>query len=230
MFPLVPLTREPTRTLALDPGASGSALIPADTSLPSRDSGHFPDFPWPGSPWLAHGSSLHGDWFPSPTGLLLGVCCPISPVPLLSPPRDVPFPSATSRHWPRPHTSPLIPCLYPTGPPAMPWRAPTGSSFIRGPFRASCTGRPYPAPLCLGGLIPTGHFGDPSSWPRPRFRSHYPCLYPTGPPASYVYTPPCRLQPCGACRQLHFLPLAPIASIPSPAACSLSAVCPLAVH
>ena len=71
-FPRVPLTREPTCTQAIDPGISTSALTPADTSRPSRSSGHFPDFPWSGSPWLAHGSPLHGDWFPNPMGLLLG--------------------------------------------------------------------------------------------------------------------------------------------------------------
>ena len=71
-FPQVPLTREPTCTQAIDPGTSGSALTPADTSRPSRSSGHFPDFPLPGSPWLAHGSPPDGDWFPNPTGLLLG--------------------------------------------------------------------------------------------------------------------------------------------------------------
>ena len=71
-FPLVPLTCELTCTQAIDPGISRSTLTPVDTSRPSRNSGHFPDFPWRGSPWLAHGSPLHGDWFPNPTGLLLG--------------------------------------------------------------------------------------------------------------------------------------------------------------
>ena len=140
-FPQVPLTCEPTCTQAIDPGTSGSTLTPADTSLPSRSSGHFPDFPWPGSPWLAHGSPLHGDWFPNPTGLLLSILrLPSFPG---SQPCDVPFPCATSRHPSRPipraprlpillgllcgpsHTPfsvpspfPIIPCLYPTGPPA----------------------------------------------------------------------------------------------------------------
>ena len=42
----------------------------------------------------------------------------------------------------------LIPCLYPTGPPATLWRGPTGSSSIRGQFCAPSTGRspPVPAP------------------------------------------------------------------------------------
>ena len=41
----------------------------------------------------------------------------------------------------------LIPCLYPTGPPATLWRGPSGSSSIRGPFRAPSTGRSLPAPF-----------------------------------------------------------------------------------
>ena len=40
----------------------------------------------------------------------------------------------------------LIPCLYPTGPPATLWHESTGSSFIRGTFRAPSTGGAPPAP------------------------------------------------------------------------------------
>ena len=86
-FPLVPLTREPTCTQAIDPGISRQ----------SRSSGHFPDFPWSGSPWLAHGSPLHGDWFPNPTGLLLGAlglpAYPLSHSPLPHPGTG-PFPAS----------------------------------------------------------------------------------------------------------------------------------------
>ena len=71
-FPRVPLTLEHTCTQAIDTGASGSTFSPADTSQPFRILGHFSDFPWPGCPWLAHGSLLHGGWFLNPTGLLLG--------------------------------------------------------------------------------------------------------------------------------------------------------------
>ena len=74
-FPLVPLTREPTCTQAIDPRISRSTLTPADTTRLSWSSGHLSDFPWPGSPWLADGSPLHGDWFPNPMGLLYGVFC-----------------------------------------------------------------------------------------------------------------------------------------------------------
>ena len=96
-FPLVPLTREPTCTQAIDPGISRSTLTPADTSRPSRSSGHFPHFPWSGSPWLAHGSPLNGDWFPNPTGLLLGAfglpAHPMSQSPLPHPDTG-PFPAS----------------------------------------------------------------------------------------------------------------------------------------
>ena len=81
-FSLVPLTREPACTQAIDPGISRSSPTPADTSPPSRNSGHFSDFPWSGSPWSAHGSPLHGDWFLNPTGLLLGAFrLPAHPIP-----------------------------------------------------------------------------------------------------------------------------------------------------
>ena len=184
-FPLVPLTREPTCTQAIDPGISRSTLTPADTSRPSRSSGHFPDFPWPGSPWLAHGPPLHGDWFPNPTGLLLRFRPPC--------PSHVPFPFASSRHrpvpsvpwtpypvgplcgpshtpFPAPSPCPFIPCLYPTRSPATLWRWPTGASSFRGPLHALSTGRSLP------GLIPGLSCG-----PIP---SLIPCLYPTGPPAT----------------------------------------------
>ena len=116
--PRVPLTREPTRTQAIDLGASRSTLTPADTSRPSRSPGHFPDFPWSGSPWLAHGSPLHGDRFPNPMGLLFGALCRSRfPAPL-SQPRDAPFPCATPR--PRPNPLTLFPyslCVF------IPYRA-----------------------------------------------------------------------------------------------------------
>ena len=96
-FPLVPLTREPTCTQAIDPGISRSTPTPADTSLPSRSSGHFPVFPWPGSPPLAHGSPLHGYRFPNPMGLLLGAfglpALPMSHSPLPHPVTG-PFPAS----------------------------------------------------------------------------------------------------------------------------------------
>ena len=92
-FPLVLLTHEPTCTQAIDPETPGSTLTPADTSRPSRCSGHFSNFLWRGSPWLALGSQLHGDWFPNATGLLLGA------FGLSSHPMSF-FPFATSHHRP----------------------------------------------------------------------------------------------------------------------------------
>ena len=118
-FPLVPLTREPACTQAIDPGFSRSTLTPADTSRPSRSSGHFPDFPWPGSPWSAHGSPLHGDWFPNPMGLLLGAfglpALPMGHSPLPHPGTG-PFPASHGlptpsggRSWSITTTTPLAP-------------------------------------------------------------------------------------------------------------------------
>ena len=204
--------------------------------------------------WLAHGSPLADDWFPNSTGLLLGAICP--PSFPSSQPRNVPFPFATSRHPARPiprvpcfpvllgllcgpcHTLCLVPSPFPIPhpvciphrPPETEWGDPTGSFSIRGPFGAPCTGCSYPAPLCLGGLIPTGPGGGPFYWPRPPFPSRYLCLYPTGPPASFVFSPPCCLLPCVTCLRLLFLSRAPIAPTRSPAASLLCAVRPPAVN
>ena len=102
-FPLVPLTREPKRTQAIDQWTSGSTLTLADTSRPSWCSGHFPDFRWSGSPWLAHGSPLHGDWFPNPTGLLLGAFgLPSHPMSHSPMPHPVAGPFSASRGLPTP--------------------------------------------------------------------------------------------------------------------------------
>ena len=120
-FPEVPLTRELTCTQAIDPGISRSTPTPADTSRPSQSSRHLPAFPWSDSPWLAHGSPLHGDWLPDPTGLLLGAfglpAHPMSHSPLPHPgtgpfpaSRGLPTPSggcaalATRRSPSRPHS------------------------------------------------------------------------------------------------------------------------------
>ena len=119
-------------------------------------------------------------------------------------PSHVPFPYATSRHRPIasvpwtpypagllcgpshtpfsvPSPFPIIPSLYPTGPPATLWRGPTGSSSILGPFRAPSRGRSLPAPA----PFPCAAAPAYSPWllcgPIP---SLIPCLYPTGPPAT----------------------------------------------
>ena len=194
---LVPLTREPTCTQAIDPGISRSTLTPADTSRPSRSSGHFPDFTWPGSPWLAHGSPLHGDWFPNPMGLLLGAfnlpALPMSHSPLLHPlNRPVPSvpwtpypfgPLCGPSHTPFPALSscPSIPCLYPTRSPATLWRWPTGASSFQAPFRAPSTGRSLPAPVPFACAAALASSPGLSCGPIP---SLIPCLYPIGPPAT----------------------------------------------
>ena len=190
-FPLV---------LRSHPGISRSTLTPADTSRPSQSSGHFPDFPWPGYPWLAHGSPLHYDWFPNPMGLLLGafglLALPMSDSPLPHPgtgpfpaSHGLPTPSgrcaalATRPSPPRPLvpasrlcTPPgrLLPCgAGPLGP------LPSGDRFVRLARVA-----PFPPPS----LSPV-----PRPWPNPLG-----CLAAPSHPSSRVYTPPSGQQPCGA--------------------------------
>ena len=98
--------------------------------------------------------------FPFPRGCCLALMAS-HPIPFSVPLRHIPSAAQSPRRvvsqshgavvWPVPHPCPSpvtpshpIPCLYPTGPPATPWRGPTGSSSIRGPFRARCTGRSSP--------------------------------------------------------------------------------------
>ena len=158
-FPLVPLTREPTCTQAIDPGISRSTLTPADTSRPSRSSGHFPDFPWSSWPMVHH---FIANGFPIPWGCCLvfsaslSIPCPIPlcllPAPALS---QRPMDSITlgllcgssPTPFPAPSPCPFIPCLYPTGSPATLWRGLTGAPSFRGPLRALSTGRSLPAPV-----------------------------------------------------------------------------------
>ena len=79
--PQVPLTRKATFTQAIDLGCSATTLTPAEASRLSWSPGPSTDFPSSGPPALAHVSSLHGDWFPDPMGLLLGgFCRPFYPV------------------------------------------------------------------------------------------------------------------------------------------------------
>ena len=118
-FPLVPLTREPTCTQAIDPGISRSTLTLADTSRPSRSWGHFPDLPWSGSAWLACCSPLHGDWFPDPTGLLLGAFgLPAHPMSLspLPHPGTGPFPASHGLPTPSGRCAALAACPSPPRP------------------------------------------------------------------------------------------------------------------
>ena len=223
-FPLVPLTREPTCTQAIDPGFSRSTLIPADTSRPSRSSGHFPDFSWSGSPWLAHGSPLHGDCFPNPMRLLLGAfglpALPMSHFPL---PHSVTGPFPASHGLPTPSgrcvalatrpspPRPLVPssrvytppgCLLPCG--AGPLEPlPSGDRFVR-----------------LARVTP---FPPPSLFPVPRPRPNpLGCRAASSHPSSRVYTPPGCQQPCGAGRLdphpsgERFVRLARVALLPPP--------------
>ena len=127
-------------------------------------------------------------------------------------------PGAVVRPWPHSLLGPvpffpsLIPCLYPTRPPATLWRRPTGFSSIWGPFCAPCTGRSLPVPFCLGGLFPSGPVTGPSSWPRPTF-PRYPCPFLTWSPAFSSFFSRANRGPSSA----------PFAPTRSPAACSLCA-------
>ena len=199
-LPLVPLTREPTCTQAIDPGFSRSTLTPADTSRPSRSSGHFPDFPWPGSPWLAHGTPLHGDWFPNPMGLLLGAfglpALPMSHSPLPHPGTG-PFPASHGLPTPsgrcaalatRPSPPrPLVPASRVSTPPGR--LLPCGAGPLGPlPSRDRCMRLARVAPFSLPSLPPV-----PRPWPIPPG-----CLAAPSHPSSRVYTPPGRQQPRGA--------------------------------
>ena len=197
-LPLVPLTRELTCTQAIDPGISMSTLTPADTSRPSRSSGHFPDFPWSGSPWLAHGSPLHGDWFPNPKGLLLGAfglpAHPMSHSPLPHPgtglfPASLGLPTLSGRcaalaTRPSP-PRPLVPSSRVYTPPGR--QQPCGA----GPLD------PHPSGDHFVHLAQVAPFPPFSPVPRPRSNPLGCCAAPSH-PSSRVYTPPGRRQPCGA--------------------------------
>ena len=199
-FPLVPLTHEPTCTPAIDPGISRSTLTPADTSPPSRSSGHFPDFPWSGSPWLAHGSPLHGDWFPNPTGLLLGAF-------------GLPTHPMSHSPWPHPGTGPFpashgLPtpsgrCAALATRPSPPRSLVPSSRVYTPPGRLQACGAGLLDPLPSGDrfvrLARVAPFPPPSLSlvPWPRSNPHGCCAAPSH-PSSRVYTPPGRQQPCGA--------------------------------
>ena len=199
-FPLVPLTREPTCTQAIDPGISRSTLTPVDTSRPSRSSAHFPDFPWSGSPWLAHGPPLHGDWFPDSTRLLLGAsglsAHPMSHSPL---PHPGTGPLQASRGLPTPSggCAALATCSSRSRPlfPASRVYTPPGRQQPRGagPLDPLASGDRF---VRLARIAP---FPPPplSPVPRPRPNPLGCCAAPSN-PSSRVWTTPSRQQPCGA--------------------------------
>ena len=88
--------------------------------------------------------------FTPPGRLLPCGAGPLGPLPsgdrFVRLPRVAPFPALSPGLSCGPIPS-LIPCLYPSGPPATLWRGPTGSLSIRGPFRAPSTGCSLPAPF-----------------------------------------------------------------------------------
>ena len=193
-FPLVPLTREPTFTQAIDPGISRSTLTPADTSRPSRCSGHFSDFPWSASPWLAHGSPLHGDWFPNFTELLLGaVGLPSDPMSHSPMPHPVTGPFPASRGLPTPPGCCAALATRPSlSPPLFP-----SSRVYTPPSRQQACGAgpldPLPSRDRVVRLAKVALFPPPPLSPvlRPR-PIPLGCSAAPSPPSSPVYTPPGR--------------------------------------
>ena len=169
--------REPTCTLALTQAPQGQ---PSPLQTPHGRPGVQPIFPasrgqaphgWP----MVHHSMATG--FPIPRG-----CCWVfsaTPRPLVRNPatshcplqhpfthhglllasRAFPFAwgrcaaPATLSSLSRPLFPSLIPCLYPTGPPATLWRWPTGSSSIQGPFLAPLHGSLPSRPLVFGWFL-----------------------------------------------------------------------------
>ena len=221
-FPLVPLKREPTCTQAIDPGISRSTLTLADTSRLSRSSGHVLDFPWPGCPLLAHGSPLHGDWFPKPMGMLLGAfrlpALPMSHSPLPHPGTG-PFPASHRLPTPSGRCAALATRPSPPRPlvPASRVYTPPGRLLACG---AGSLGPP-PSRDRFVRLARVAPFRPPSlslvprPWPNPPG-----CLTAPSHPSSRVYTPPGHQQPRGA-GPLHphpsgdrFVRLARIAPLP----------------
>ena len=194
----MPLTREPTCTQATDLGISRSTLTPADTSRPSRSSGHFLNFPWSGSPWLAHGSPLHGDLFPNPTGLLLGAfglpAHPMSHSPLPHP-GTRPFPASNGLPTPSGRCAALATRPSPPRPlvPSSRVYTPPGRQQPCG----ACPLDPHPSGDRFVHLARVAPFPTFSPVSRPRSNPLGWCAAPSH-PSSRVYTPPGRQQPCGA--------------------------------
>ena len=223
-FPLVPLTHESTCTQAIEPAISRSTLTPADTSRPSRSSGHFPDFPWSGSPSLAHGSPLHGDWFPNPTGLLLGaVCLPSHPMSHSPMPHPVTGPFPASHHFPTPPGC----CAALATRPSLSRPLFQSSRVYTPPGRQQPCGAGSLDPLSSGDrfvrLARAAPFPPPPLSPVPRPRPiPLGCCAAPSPPSSRVYSPLGRQQPCGAGPlDLHpsgdrFVRLARVAPLPPP--------------
>ena len=201
-FPLVPLTREPTCTRAIDPGISRSTLGPADTSRPSRSTGHFCDFPWSGSPWLAHDSPLHGDWFSNPMGLLLGAfglpAHPMSHSPVPHPSTG-PFPASHGLPTSSGRCAALA--TLPSPPPPL---VPSSRVYTPAGRLQPCGAGPLdplPSGDRLVRLARVAPFPPPSLFPVPRPRPNPlgSCAAPSH-PSSRVYTPLGHQQPCGAGR------------------------------
>ena len=198
-FPRSPWSRSRVNLRVLRPLTWGSEGQPSPLRL-SRSSGHFTDFRWSGSPLLAHGSPLHGDWFPTPTGLLLGA---------------VGLPSHPMSHSPMPHpvTGPFPASRGLSSLPGCCAALATRPSLSRPLFPSSRVytppGRQQPCGAGPLDFLPSGDrfvrlarvapFPPPPLSPvlRPRYIPLGCCAAQT-PISSRVYTPTGRQQPCGA--------------------------------
>ena len=190
----------------------------------------FFDFPWSGSPWLAHGSPLHGDWFLNPTGLLLGAFgLPAHPMShsLLPHPGTGPLPAFNGLPTPSGRCAALATRPSPPRPPV-----PSSRVFTPPGRQQPCGAGPLD-PLPSGdrfvGLARVAPFPPPSLSPvlRPRPNPQGCCAAPSH-PSSRVYTPPGRQQPCGAApldphpsgdrfvRLARVAPLPPFSPVPRP--------------
>ena len=117
----------------------------------------------------------------------------------------------------------LIPCFYPTGLPATLWPGPTGSSSIRGPFRAPGTGRSY----LLAYVRALAALSCPilgSCWDSGLPVRRFPlCLsFLVFHPSSRVYTHLGRQQPSGAGPMNQFVSPAQVAPTRTPAGVLIS--------
>ena len=208
-FPLVPLTREPTCTQAIDPGISRSTLTPADTSRPFLEFRAFSRLPvarfpmvgpWFTTPWRlvsqSHGAVAWRFWSPCPSHVPFPFASsrqrPVPSVPWTPYPFG-PLCGPSHTPFPAPSPCPCIPSLYPGRAPATLWRWPSGPSSFQGPFRGLLVSLPIPCPIPLCLIPPPSLSPVPRPWPNPPG-----CLAAPFHPSPRVYTPPGRQQPCGA--------------------------------
>ena len=149
---------------------------------------------------MAHGSPLNGDWFPNPTGLLLGAFglpahhMSHSPLPH---PGTGPFPASYGLPTPSGRCAALATR------PSLPRPLVPSSRVYTPPGRQQPCGAgpldPLPSGACFVRLAGVAPFPPLSLSPVPRPRPNpLGCCAAPSHPSSRVYTPPGRQQPCGA--------------------------------